>query len=132
MFLWANTEEFNNHYILPSLWGPSDHAPLVVYIVIEAEFIQKKKQAIVKNSKEEKAFINELRNIVGHIDLTNISNHEVLEGITQEFTFIIEKLWYKHSKILTLQNITKHYKAWWNNEYNRDLTIYWVSRNRID
>ena len=33
--------------------------------------------------------------MVGHIDLTNISNCEILEDITQEFTFIIEELWYK-------------------------------------
>jgi len=81
---------------------------LVVHIVIKKEFIQEKKQAIVKNSEEEKAFINELRNIVGHIDMTNISNHKVLEGITQEFTSITEKLWYKYSKNV---NITKHSKT---------------------
>jgi len=40
------------------------------------------KQTIVENSKEEKAFVNELRNMVGHIDSTNISNYEVLEEIT--------------------------------------------------
>ena len=53
--------------------------------------------------------------MVGHIDSTNISNYEVLEGITQEFTSITEKLWYKYFKDVnikkhykTLQNITKH------------------------
>ena len=81
-FFQANTEKFNNHYILPSLWELSDHAPLVVYIAIEAKFIQEMKQTIVENSKEEKAFVNELRNMVGHIDSTNISNYEVLEEIT--------------------------------------------------
>ena len=107
-FFQANTEKFNNHYILSSLWRLSDHAPLVVYIAIEAKFIQEKKQTIVENSKEEKAFVNELRNMVDYIDLTNISNYEVLEGITQEFTSITEKLWYKYSKDI---NIKKHYKT---------------------
>ena len=107
-FFQANIEKFNNHYILSSLWRLSDHAPLVVYIAIEAKFIQEKKQTIVENSKEEKAFVNELRNMVDYIDLTNISNYEVLEGITQEFTSITEKLWYKYSKDI---NIKKHYKT---------------------
>jgi len=30
--------------------------------------------------------------MVGHIDLTNISNYKILEEITQEFTSFIEKL----------------------------------------
>ena len=43
MFLCANTEEFNNYFILPSLQEPSDHILLVVHITIEKEFIQEKK-----------------------------------------------------------------------------------------
>ena len=46
--------------------------------------------------------------MVDYIDLTNISNYEILEGITQEFTSITEKLWYKYSKDI---NIKKHYKT---------------------
>jgi len=68
-----------------------------------------------------------LRNIVGHIDLTNISNYEVLEDITQELSYIIKEIWYKHSKNV---NITKYSKLWWNNEYIRDLTTYQAFRNR--
>ena len=44
------------------LWGLSNHASLLVYIIIEKEFIQDKKLAIVKNSKKEKEFVNDLRN----------------------------------------------------------------------
>jgi len=47
--------------------------------------------------------------MVGCIDSTNISNSKILEEITQEFTFIIKKLWYKYSKNA---NITKHSKVW--------------------
>ena len=43
MFLWANVEEFNNHTILLDLQGPSNHTSLSVYIIIEEEFIHKKK-----------------------------------------------------------------------------------------
>ena len=62
MFFWENTEEFNNHMISLDLWGLSNHASLLVYIIIEKEFIQDKKLAIVKNSKKEKEFVNDLRN----------------------------------------------------------------------
>ena len=38
IFLQANAEEFNNHFILPDLHRPFDHAPLSVHIIIEKEF----------------------------------------------------------------------------------------------
>ena len=33
------------------------------------------------------------------MEMSNIYNHEMLEEVTQEFTFIAEILWYEHSKI---------------------------------
>ena len=53
----------------------------------------------------------------------------MLEHTTQEFTSITEELWYKYSKSI---NITKCSKAWWNEEYNRDLANYQTSRRRTD
>jgi len=44
MFFWANVEEFNNHSIFPSLWGLSDHAPLVVYIAIKKERVHPREE----------------------------------------------------------------------------------------
>ena len=107
--------------ILPSIWELSDHTSLIVHIAIKKEFIQDKKWTIVKNSEEEKTFVNKLRNIVDCIDLTNISNCEILEEITQEFASITEELWYKYSKNV---NITKHSKVWWYDKYSRDLTCH--------
>ena len=54
--------------------------------------------------------------------MSNIYNHEMLEEVTQEFTFIAEKLWYEHSKVQQ------------NKEYNKDLVAYQTSRkkNRLD
>ena len=129
MFFWANAKEFNNHSIPPRIWEPFNHTSLIVHITIKEEFIQDKKWAIVKNNKKEKVFVNELRNIVGYIDLTNISNHEALEEIIQAFASFVEKLWYKYSKNI---NITQHSEAWWNNEYNRDITTYHTLRSKID
>ena len=62
IFLYTNAEKLNNHTILPDLQDPSNHASLLVHIIIEEEFIQEKKLAIVKNNKEEKEFVNKLRN----------------------------------------------------------------------
>jgi len=61
VFLFSYIEEFNNHSIFSKLHGPSNHASLLVYIIIEEKFIQKKKFTIIKNSKEEKEFMKELK-----------------------------------------------------------------------
>ena len=53
--------------------------------------------------------------------MTNILNYKKLEEMTQEFTSIVKKLKYKHSKHVF---ITKYSKAWWNKDCNRDLVIY--------
>ena len=73
IFLQANTEEFNNHMILSDLQGLFNHASLSVSIIIEKEFIQDKKLAIIKNSKKEE-FVNDLRNKISYINIANIHN----------------------------------------------------------
>jgi len=40
IFLRTELEEFNNHVISPDLWSSSNHAFLLVSIIIEEEFIQ--------------------------------------------------------------------------------------------
>jgi len=92
MFPHTNIEEFNNHSILTNLQGPSFYASLSVYIIIKEEFIQEKKLTIIKNNKEEKEFINKLRNRVSYIKTTNILIYERLDEGTQKFTSITEKL----------------------------------------
>ena len=69
-----------------------DHTSLSILIIIEEEYIQEKKQTIVKNSEEEKNFINELRNKLSSIDISYIFNNDVLEQITQEFATIVKDL----------------------------------------
>jgi len=51
MFLWANAKEFDTHTIFPDLQSLSDHAYLIVNIIIREKFIQDKTRTIVKNSK---------------------------------------------------------------------------------
>ena len=82
IFLYANVEEFNNHTISPDLQSLSNHTSLLVCIIIEEETIQNRKQAIVKNSEEEKEFINKLRNRISCIDMMDIHNSNILEEVT--------------------------------------------------
>jgi len=51
----------------------------MVDIFINKESIQNKQQTIIKNSKEEKDFINKLKNEVGNLNTTNISDSKSLE-----------------------------------------------------
>ena len=102
MFLHSISEELNNHFILP------DYVSISVYIIIKKEFIQEKKLTIVKNSKEEKEFVNCLKSKVGNINITNIHNCETLEETFKKFTSIVKELWYKHVRQM---HITKHSKA---------------------
>ncbi len=41
-----------------------------------------KKQSIIKNSNKEREFINELRNRIGSMKITNITSYEMFEHIT--------------------------------------------------
>jgi len=85
-------EEFNNHLISLDLQSPLDHASISVSFIVEEEFIQEKKQSIVRNSDKEKEFVNKLRYQMDSIEITNIANYKELEYAIQEFAFTIEDL----------------------------------------
>ena len=55
------------------------HASLSVSIIVEEEFIQEKKQSIIRNSDKEKKIINKLRHRIGSIVTTNC---KILKCIT--------------------------------------------------
>jgi len=129
MFLQADIEEFNIYHILSNLWSSSNHASLLLSNIIKEEFIQERKQSIVRNSEKERKFIDELRNRISNVDMTNILNYDMLEHVTWKFATIAEDLENKYSGFV---NITKYSKTWWNKECNRDLASYWASRKRID
>jgi len=67
---------------LPNLQDLSDHAPLLVHIIIKEEFIQEKKLAIVKNSEKEKEFVNKLKDRVSGTKMANIHSHKMLQAAT--------------------------------------------------
>ena len=121
MFLQPDLDEINNHLILLEFRSLSDHALLTVIISIIKKSIQNKQQTIVRNSEEEEKFVAELMNIIRNIDTTNISNKELLKEIAQEYTRILDLIWYKFCKNI---NITKHFEAWWNKKYDAKLNKY--------
>jgi len=129
IFLQNYSIEINNHLILPDLWSPLDHTSLTVNIIIDKEVIQDKWQTIIKNSKEENGFINELKNTIDNIDTSNISDRALLEEKVQEYMIILKSLWNKYSKSV---RITKHSKAWWNDECNTKLNIYHISKSLLN
>jgi len=108
MFLHSILKELNNYFILPDFWGLSDYASLLVYIIIEEEFIQEKKLAIIKNSEQERKFMNSLKSRVENINTTNIHSYENWKETVEKFTSIVEELWYKYARQV---HITKHSKT---------------------
>ena len=107
MFLRLKSLEYDNYTIYPDLRLTSDHALLTVDISIFKKQIQTRKYTLIKNNKEENKFVNKLIEIIKEMNTANICNKFVLEQIIQDFANIIERIWYKHSKII---NITKYLK----------------------
>ena len=89
--------ELNNHEIYTELYFPSDHAPLTMNIIIEEEFIPKKKYTIVKNSEEESKFVEDFIRKFRSFDTVKITNKFSLKSIVQEYTDIVESTWILHS-----------------------------------
>ena len=100
-------EEFNNHTIYPEWRMLSDHVPLTVNILIFKEYIQTRKQKIIKNGKEKTKFINEIIKLVKGLNINHIRSKKDLKQLVQEFTHNTDEIWFKHSKMV---NITKHSK----------------------
>ena len=69
-----------------------DYALLIINIIIEKEFIQNKQRTIIKNSKKKKRFISDLKETIDIIDMSNITNIELLEKVVQEYATILESL----------------------------------------
>ena len=76
----------------------------MVCIIIEKEFIQDRKLAIVRNSKKEK-IINALRNKISDISLTNIHNHDKLEKYNSRVHF------YYREALVQIFQICQYYQV---------------------
>ena len=109
MFFRLESLKHNNHSIHPDWRLISDYIPFTINISIFEEHIQTRKQTLVKNRKEEENFMKELSEAIKRLNMNNIQNIEVLEHVVQLFANDIERIWYKHLKVV---NITKHSKNW--------------------
>ena len=76
---------------------------------------------IVKESEEEKTFVNEVIKAIKDINTSNLSNVISLKNVIYAFACSMERIWEKNLKIV---NITKHSKSWWDMNYRRDLEKY--------
>jgi len=109
VFLHPLTPEFNNYHIRSDWKLISDHAPIIINISIPDKFIQTRKCSLVKNSKEEWYFIEELANYIKNINISSIHCIRSLENIIQTLAININSSWQKYFKDV---NITKHSKVW--------------------
>jgi len=124
-FLRFGSKEFSNHSIYSNWHLISDHVPLTVTIPIVEEHIQTKKCTIVKDSEEEKTFINEVIKAIKYIDTSNLSDVISLKSAVYIFAHYLDIIWEKNSKIV---NITKHLKSWWDMNCSRNLEKYRSSK----
>jgi len=108
MFLCNGSNELDSHSIYPNWQLLSDHAPLTIIIPIAEEHINSRKCSIIKNSKEESAFIKNLTLFIRCINTSNILDTTSLNRAVNEFAIVVENAWKKDSKVI---NITKHSKS---------------------
>lgn len=109
MFLCFGSDKLNYHVIHLDWRLISDHTSLIITIPIVKEYIQTKKQTIIKESKKEYTFIKEVIEVIKLIDTDIIQDVKCLENIISAFANLLEHIWIKNSKIV---NITKYSKSW--------------------
>jgi len=87
----------------------SDHASLTIVILIAKEHINSRKCLIIKDSKEELAFIKDLTSSIRCISISNMLDTTSLDRAVNEFAIMVENTCKKNLKVI---NITKHPESW--------------------
>ena len=81
VFLHSSSLEFNCHHIHLEQRLLSNHAPITVDILIQDKSIPTKQQSLVKESDEEKQFIDNLIQVIKNMNITFIHDAKLLEEI---------------------------------------------------
>jgi len=108
IFLQCGSTELNNHSINSDWHLSSDHTLLTMTISIIKENIVLLKFFIAKNSKEEESFINDVLYAIKNINVSDLSNSNKLEVITNTLASKIKNAWRANSKQV---NITRWSKS---------------------
>ena len=109
VFLHLFSSKFNCHHIHPKWRLSSDHTLITIDISIQDKSIPNKQWSLVKESDDEKQFIDDLIQVIKNMNTTSIYDTKSLEEVVQYLASKIENIWFKHSKTV---NITRHSKAW--------------------
>ena len=126
VFLQPDSVELNTHQIHPDWRLSFNHAPISITIPIIKEHSQIYKYILIKNSKEEEQFVKEVKNSIKNLKTNFIININTLEETVNLLAVNIDSLWHKNSKKV---NISRYFKAWWDNNCQRDLDACWHSRS---
>ena len=126
IFLWSGLTELNNYSIHPDWCLSSDHALLTMLIPIVEENIISSKFSIVKNSEEKMNFIIDVSYTIKSINITDLSNTNKLEEVTNNLISKTDYAWRTNSKQV---NITRHSKSWWNEKCSLALNNYRITRS---
>jgi len=126
IFLRYGSSELNQHSICPDHCLSLDHAPLIINIPIDNEFINTSKLSIAPNSKQEMAFVKNLITIFENVKMNNLANKDNLEDIINHIGTSINWAWTKNTK---QSRISRHSKQWWTEECSKYLDNYRTMRS---
>jgi len=113
VFLHLSSSEFNCYCIHPSWRLSSDYAPITIDVSIHEEGLLHTQRLLAKGSKEEAYFIENIIQIIKNLNTSSIQNAKALKEVVQFLSFKVEESWQRNSKRI---NITRHSKAWWNED----------------
>ena len=123
VFLCPSFPEFNQHCIHSDWRMSSDHAPITIEVSICEERISLSWRSLAKGSNEEKQFIKDIILIIKNLNTSFILNAETLEEVVHRLASKVEESWQRNLKAV---KITRHSKAWWNDECQLSLDKYWA------